>query len=270
MAGMLEKLKAMGREKYGFPCTKIVEDEEGNQLKVATLDGKVVPPFGEKYFRRVRDLPVRDDDVFLCGYPKSGSHWTWEVLRMILSQTDDLSTIGKSQNFIEMISDEMLESQASPRVLNSHLWFDYLPKQVAEKKLKIVLTARNPKDTAVSFYNHHINLSEMYGYNGPFKYWFQMYLDGNVDYGDFVYSHLSWHETIRTNPGQPIFIAFYENMKEDLPREIRAMAKFLEVDLPEDKVQAIAKRAGFESMQKAYSEGPSTKLIRKGQVGDWK
>jgi len=58
-------------------------------------------------------------------------------------------------------------------------------------------------------------------------------------------------------------------MKEDLPREIKAMATFLEIDLSDEMVESIAKAAGFESMQKTYT-GSTQKLLRKGQVGDWK
>jgi len=141
--------------------------------------------------------------------------------------------------------------------------------QLIQKKSKIILTTRNPKDTAASYYNHNYNLKEVNGYNGKFNAWFDLYMEGNVEYGCFLDYHLSWYKAIRENPSHPIFIVRFENMKEDLPREIRAMAKFLEADLSDEMVDSIAKAAGFDSMQNTYS-GLSKKLMRKGQVGDWK
>ena len=47
--------------------------------------------------------------------------------------------------------------------------------QLAEKKAKIVLTVRNAKDTAVSFYKHATNTFE---YTGSFNAFFKLYMDG--------------------------------------------------------------------------------------------
>lgn len=271
--------KLAERQQYGFPSNKTVVDADGNKLTLAELDGKIVPPFGEKYFRQIRDLEVRDDDVFLCGYPKTGCHWTWEILKMIRAKDVTYTKFGKGESFLELRPSEVTDSQPSPRVLNTHVWYDYLPKQLHEKKTKIIFTSRNPKDTAASFYNHHVALGHMYGdYKGTFKAWFPLYMEGNVQYGGFADYHLSWYTAMRENPGHPIYITSFENKKEDLPREIRNMAKFLEVDLSDDLVLEIAKQAGFDSMKKEYTKDPkniSGKLLRKvvlrkGQVGDWK
>ncbi|XP_059154339.1 sulfotransferase 1C4-like [Physella acuta] len=50
------------------------------------------------------------------------------------------------------------------------------------------------------------------------------------------------------------------------------MAAFLELSLDDKLVDEIAKAAGFDAMKKVYdTKNPiSRKLLRKGQVGDWK
>lgn len=49
----------------------------------------------------------------------------------------------------------LLDSLPSPRLLNTHFRFKYLPKGLTEKKSKIVHIVRNPKDACVSYYHHN-------------------------------------------------------------------------------------------------------------------
>lgn len=255
-----------------FPFTHVVTDSDGCEMRMCELDGVMVPAFGEDKFRRIKDVAMREDDVLLCGYPKTGCHWTWEILRMIVAQSATLTQDGKGTSFMELVEEGVLEGQEGRRVMNTHVPYAYLPKEILEKKTKIVFTTRNPKDTATSFYNHHIALQGIYGYTGSFNAWFQLYQDGKVDYGSFTDYHQAWHDALRDHPSQPFYNVSFENMKEDLPREIRGLARFLEVDLDEVTVAAIAKAAGFDSMKTRYSSNGnaiSGKLLRKGQVGDW-
>ena len=48
---------------------------------------------------------------------------------------------------------------------------------VSEKKTKIVLALRNPKDVAVSFYHHHKGI-QPYKYNGKFTDFCQLFIEG--------------------------------------------------------------------------------------------
>jgi len=118
-----------------------------------------------------------------------------------------LTKLGKCSNFMELAGAQELNKLPSPRVLNTHMWLDFLPEQIFQKKSKIIFTTRNPKDTASSYYNHHFNLKDVYGYNGKFNSWFELFMEGKVDYGSFFDYHLSWYKAIRENPAQPIFIA---------------------------------------------------------------
>ncbi|CAL1535197.1 unnamed protein product [Lymnaea stagnalis] len=268
----LAALKLFDRETYGFPSNKSVYDVEGRELKLWSYDDKLVPPFGDRGLKQMRDLELRDDDILLCGYPKTGCHWTWEVLSMISRREAQLSTEGKDLAFLEIGPGQLMEGLPSPRVLNSHMWFNYLPKQISAKKTKIILTVRNPKDTAVSFYNHHMAIKTMYIYDGPFKDWFQLYMDGRVDYGDYFNYYKDWDHVIKSNPDHPLLVVRFEDMKKDLPKEIRKMADFLQITLDDQLVEDIATAAGFDVMKQAYqnSNSVSKDLLRKGGVGDWK
>jgi len=54
----------------------------------------------------------------------------------------------------------------------------FLPKDMKNKKTKTILCVRNPKDTAVSFFNHMTGLS-IYGYpEGQWENWVGPYVQG--------------------------------------------------------------------------------------------
>lgn len=49
------------------------------------------------------------------------------------------------------------------------------------KSIKTVLCIRNPKDTAVSYYNHMRGIS-MYEYEGKWEDWLPVFADGKCKY----------------------------------------------------------------------------------------
>ena len=55
---------------------------------------------------------------------------------------------------LEFNRPEDFENMPRPRVLNAHLPLDYIPKQILEKRCKVVWIQRNIKDVIVSFYHH--------------------------------------------------------------------------------------------------------------------
>ncbi|WAR01106.1 ST1A2-like protein [Mya arenaria] len=85
-------------------------------------------------------------------------------------------------------------------------------KDAKRKRLKCIFVVRNPKDVAVSFYNHTVNLC-MYDYKGKFENYLQMFMRGETDYGSYPQYLLEWQQFITENPDWPIHIMYYENMK---------------------------------------------------------
>ncbi|XP_059146845.1 sulfotransferase 6B1-like [Physella acuta] len=267
----------MNIDQLDFSSNKSVFDADGQELKLLALGDKLLPCFGEGNFTKVKDIEIRDDDVVLVGYPKTGCHWTWEVLNLMLNQHSDLTALSKLAGFLEVASGEFMARTPGPRVLNSHLWFNSLPRQVAEKKTKLILTVRNPKDTAVSYYNHALSMQWIHGYKGTFNSWLQLYLDGlgdsvGLEYGSYFDYYLDWDQVIKANPRQPVLVVYYENMKKDLPREVRRLAKYLGLSLSDNHIDRIARVAEFDAMKQDFVDRNHISLrhLRKGQVGDWK
>ncbi|KAK3773069.1 hypothetical protein RRG08_016173 [Elysia crispata] len=153
------------------------KDRKGNPINLTLYEGRILTPNRPEFFKLSRMAVVRPDDVFVCGYVKTGCHWIWETLNMIRKGRGVFSEMGKGQGFLEFSGPELYNSLPSPRILNTHNEFDWLPEKVCTYRNKIIFTTRNPKDVAMSLYNHHINLV-MYNYQGESSDWFELFLDG--------------------------------------------------------------------------------------------
>ena len=137
----------------------------------------------------IQEFEVREDDVFVASFPKCGTTWTQEMVWNIVNDLDFEKAKSVPQEermpFIEisaLIKDAMsgklslsctschschamsgvpdsLDAannmpHSEPRVLKTHFCYDMLPKQVRDKKPKIIYVTRNPRDAVVSFCNH--------------------------------------------------------------------------------------------------------------------
>ncbi|XP_050410379.1 sulfotransferase 1B1 [Patella vulgata] len=163
----------------------------------------------------------------------------------------------------------------SPRVLNSHLIFDEMPKDYTKFHNKIIYFRRNLKDIAVSFYNHTLKFYDNYQYKGEWKNYLKMVLDGRVDYNSWFDFVLHWEEVIATHPDLRILELTYEDMIECPHREFKKIAEFLEVPFDDKLLADVVQKCSFKCMKERKGhfylspEGDSA-VYRKGEVGDWK
>lgn len=97
---------------------------------------------------------------------------------MLISGKTEYANKDKGSVMLEASSQEEFKSLASPRILNSHTLPRHMPRDFFERKRKIVFLLRNPKDVAVSFYNHSYNLTKIYNYNGEFKNYLNNFISG--------------------------------------------------------------------------------------------
>ena len=85
---------------------------------------------------------------------------------------------SKNTAMVENITSAEFDALKSPRVYNSHLYPLTLPMDFFKRRCKIVFIHRNPKDVAVSFYNHHYNMKEFYHYDGTWANYLNRFYDG--------------------------------------------------------------------------------------------
>ncbi|XP_070560852.1 sulfotransferase 1B1-like [Ptychodera flava] len=184
--------------------------------------------------------------------------------RLLLAETHMKAAIGI----------EHMKRLESPRLLKSHLPYQTFPTQAISKKCKIVYVARNPKDTAVSYF-YHCSLGMFpLDYKGSWNEFYELYVNGKVWYGSWFDHVLAWWQ--RKGDDNVLFLK-YEDMKKDPKGTVKTIAVFLDVTLSDDIVDKIVEFSSFKSMKSnkavniSLSIGDKNKhqFIRKGVVGDW-
>ncbi|XP_005102442.2 sulfotransferase 6B1, partial [Aplysia californica] len=249
-------------------------DAGGDTMTLLKVDNSLYPPFSADVINGLTSLEIREDDIIICAYPKAGTHWVWEISRCLLAGTTTLPLVEKDNNMIECVPSATLDALPSPRILNTHLTFDQLPAEIRQKRCQIIYINRNPKDLAVSCYHHHRKLTDFYQYEGSWENFLPLFMDGKLDYGSWFAYVTDWERVVRENPGLPIHVMAYEDLKQDPVQQIAGLGKFLGQEVSEQFATSVADKCSFVNMKsrkgqfETGSDGEPI-MYRKGEVGDW-
>ncbi|CAG2258049.1 SULT1 [Mytilus edulis] len=262
-----------------MPLTDLT-DSDGNHFKVLEVDGYYLPNFGydsqeSDFQKRVEHWQARDDDIMICNYPKSGTHWIWEIVQMLYRQQAEFVNVTKDDWMIECITKEKFDGLTSPRILNSHLYHSMLPQDFLSRKCKIIYTIRNPKDVAVSFYHHHRNIL-MYEYTGSWNSYIERFLKGEIDYKSWFDYVRDWCKVLEENKDYPIHVINYEDMHTNNIKEIKRLAEFLCIKCEDQLIGEIGTKCQIENMKREKIQNNedwrdnTAGMYREGKVGGWK
>jgi len=267
--------------------------------------GQVLPKCYERAAKEISELSTREDDVWISSFPKCGTTWTQEMVWNIVNNLDletaksisleervpflELSAITEArhvENFKDDVAGtglvdslEQVVNLSSPRVIKTHLSIDMLPKEVLQKKVKLIYVCRNPRDAVVSYYNHWKVLE---GFTGSFEIFFNAFIGDVCGYYSPFIKHVLGYWNRRNDPAI-MFIAF-EEMKKDLPAVIKKVATFLDKDISESNIAVLANHLSFKNMKKNAAVNKEDVLevarkltgaekgsfMRKGETGDWR
>ncbi|XP_067664875.1 sulfotransferase 1A2-like [Haliotis asinina] len=246
-------------------------DDGGDTITSLNDNGFLIPNFPDgPGIEGVRSVRIRDDDVIICAFPKSGTHWVWEITRELLTGEITHDDVTMSQTFMEMVPEETYADLSCPRILNSHLLMKHLPDDVLNKKIKVITVLRNPKDVAVSYYNF-LKMIPVAKYKGEFKNFLRPLFQGKFMYESWMDYVLDWELVKRTNPDQPVLTLFYEDIKQDQMREMRKICTFLGVERSDDFLSKVLDNTSLASMRTLKKRAESELVLEKvGGVGDWK
>ncbi|XP_072107728.1 amine sulfotransferase-like [Mobula birostris] len=265
-------------------CRNMAEDEKEFQT-VELFNFKGCNLSGIHTIKRLDQMEnydVRDSDVFIVTYPKSGTIWMQTILAHIFMDEDlktgECKPTYREAPWLEISVKEIItDDRPSPRLFVTHLPYELIPKALKKKMGKVIYVYRNPKDVAVSFYYFHkfANYLETPENFGAFL---QKFLKGQVDYDSWFNHVKNWY-----NHREEFNIIFqsYEEMTQDLKTAVIKFCKFLERPLDDGSINIIVEHSTFKNMKKNpklnYERAgfpifdPSVPgFMRKGIVGDWK
>lgn len=247
----------------------------------------------------------RDGDIVIATSYKAGTTWTQAIVAHMLFPDGDLPAgPAELSPWLDMRILPLefvlagLRDQPHRRFIKTHLPLDGMRYDEA---LKYVYVARDARDVAMSLWNHYTHMTDeiftlfnaLPGRAGPelprppadfHAFWHDWMTRGLFEWesdGWPYWSHLSnvqsWWD-YRDMPN--IQLVHYADLLADTEGEMRRMAEFLGIDVPEARWPAIVEAVSLQSMRKqgdryapgggVFWKGGAETFLHKGTNGRWR
>nr|XP_029731851.1 sulfotransferase 1 family member D1-like [Aedes albopictus]XP_029731852.1 sulfotransferase 1 family member D1-like [Aedes albopictus] len=288
------------REELNDPDCFWVKPTDYSSVPCQAKDWEPLPCFLPKQYatmaQRIKDLPVRSDDVWIASYPKSGTTWTQEMMWLICNDLDYEKarsiTLDDRFPFLEIgsvipggsDSVKVVEEMESPRFIKTHLPVALMPDQFWTVKPKLVYVYRKAKPVSVSFYHHYQTLTD---YRGSIEQFVKSFINDRVLFSPY-HEHILEFKALQGLDN--ILVINYEDMKKDLKSNVLKVCAFFNKTYTDEQIEELCKHLSFDSMKKNPSvnydqvinklltfsnrlhekEEANRKFIRKGEIDGWK
>lgn len=226
--------------------------------------------------RRWEGYRPRAGDVVIATAPKVGTTWTQQIVSLLIFQSPEPRDLMQLSPWIESRSQSTIEealarieAQTHRRFLKSHLPLDALP---IFEEVRYIHVARDGRDACMSFLNHFNSyLSETWArYDAVgmadetigrplprppktprafFHYWLGAGGEGGeamMAGAFFAIERSFW--AARKTPN--LLLVHYNDLKADLASEMKRIAAFLGIAIPEGRWPALVEAATLEAMKR--------------------
>jgi aryl sulfotransferase len=246
---------------------------------------------------RWNDFAFREGDIVIGTWAKSGTTWCQQIVTQLIFEGQESLAAMDIAPWVDMRvipfepMMEQLGAQTHRRCLKTHLPADAL---AVSPKAKYLYLARDGKDVVWSWYNHLVRMKDEFydmvnslpgDYGPPFarptmeiREFFHDWLDNDAapcwPYWSNVQSWWDIHEAPN------VMLVHYNDLKADMPGEMRRIAAFLEIPIDEAKWPSIVEHCTFDYMKThaatlspAFNdlfEGGLTNFIHKGTNDRWR
>lgn len=242
----------------------------------------------------------RDDDIIVATPYKSGTTWMQTIVQRLIFLDTENRNLWEISPWIELRSRanaiDRIEEQTHRRSVKTHLPLDGLPYF---PQIKYIVVNRDARDIFMSFWNHYSNFtdaarkrlnesSHLVGnpmppapenihkgwQNWMTKGWFEWETEGYPWWSCLRHVQTWWD--FRRLPN--ILHVHYNDLLHDLEGEIRRVADYLDIVIPEELVAPIVESVTFDSMKQqgeqimgemaSVQNGVQT-FFNKGTNGRW-
>lgn len=242
------------------------------------------------------DFQFRQDDIIIATYAKSGTTWMQQIVAQLVFNGDPNLAVAALSPWLDLrvppkaVKLAEVEAQTHRRILKTHLPVDAL---VYSPQAKYLYIARDGRDVLWSLYNHHANANSLWyemlndtpGRVGPAiespptdirRYWRDWMDRDGYPFWSFWENVRSWWQ-IRALPN--VLFVHFNDLKRDMPGEMRRIARFLDISVDEDRWDDILEYCSFDWMKRhaarsvplsgACWDGGAEVFINKGVNGRW-
>uniref|UniRef100_A0A0P4WJ54 Sulfotransferase domain-containing protein n=1 Tax=Scylla olivacea TaxID=85551 RepID=A0A0P4WJ54_SCYOL len=234
-------------------------------------------------FKELHDFQFKEEDVLVASYPKAGTTWVQEIVYMLAhgcQKTNESSEILETRfPYLEYpypgIKSLVLKKEK--RFIKTHLPISLLPTSFENSGAKLIYIARNPRDTAISYF-YFMQLLTQCDYQGTLSSFIDMFLSDKAMYSPY-FGHVLGYWEARHNPN--ILFVTYEELHQNPQKIIRKIAEFLSIDVSDVEVNHVAENTSFPCMAAnpsvnyehwkdfGFAFKDKGTFLRKGKIGDW-
>ena len=211
-----------------------------------------------------RQVEIREDDVFLVSYPRSGNTWVRFLLANVIDHETEQAIDFHSVH--SLIPDygmrehhEYMKTLATPRIMKSHSTFD-------PRFQRVIYLVRDGRDVMVSYYDYETKHRR---FSGSFQ---DFLLSSRLPYGFWADHVQSW---LNAREERDLLVVRYEDLLQGTELELDRMTRFAGLKCAPDVLERAVRLSAFDQMQKLeetrgrpYGD-TSYRFVRRGTAGQW-
>lgn len=232
------------------------KDEKWKDFPACTLPNDFI-----ESLENLKSLTIYEDDVILCGFPRSGTTLMQEMIWLLVNDfnfekaksviTDRRFPLLESFEMIQKFYDGKVskthDDLERPRTLKTHLPVQLLPDEIIwEKKPKIIHMSRDVKDVVISSYHYSKNMMHL---EIGLENFLQNFLDDKMVFTPYREHCINY---LRISNYSNIMYLTYEWVIENIEDTIKRVATFLEKKVSDENMKKLMEHLKFDSMKSEF------------------